>query len=780
MPYLRAKTVLRNLKRIDQLYEDRDQSSKPLAIGSGEYDPYLAQFQELFPDIFGSLPNLQDESAGDRQNLGQGVKRDFLQKRKKQGEASANKSRSRLWPPMIRVDPHQFLPPPHRELPFKRGRPVQAPTKHVIEDTMPAPLLGMESKVAKAGENTRPQTEPRGGAPIWPTKAAWAMHQRRHGSSKLESLASAERARKQAILAAMLDERRDCRIQSSHVLTALESNQRAKSSARNVVSKVESAILTSVASKRREWLQGNPFAYSKPYTATSFPRRIPDFRDICIPELWRPFTATDRRTSLTEATFPAMMTNKPASVQYINLYRTSQKRRRRNSLEEFWRDLSAKSQMALTGETARLEEQLRTKIPKLDVDYVTKRLDELPLKLQADVKRWKELQKKLEVLKKQDDDIRLRINRVPGSSSNDWENKRNATVNRWMDLHHHRELPAKVSIAPILSDTVIRAQKAKTVFESYFTYDNEELMEVISKPTAVRTMTDMRIIFKNLRALKAFERMSNFVLLQLCAVVLHISVGDGKYVFRQGTPGKEWYILLRGSVSIFVRDGEQGVPKLLTNLGSGDGFGEIALRNDQPRSASVLATSDCDLALVQKDDYNRILRHLQEEEVKGKILFMKKLPAFRACTEFQLRSLASFMQSKLYDKGSEVLREGILVDRVGFIRKGKCTCSQTVDVSKKVVNIGTLSEKECFGQAALNNISVSTVSRFTITAKEPTEVLSVSIFNISPEVSASIEPFKFSNGLSNDEMFTLLEKQEVAKKWTKYKAHVIQQIPKKW
>jgi CRP-like cAMP-binding protein len=46
----------------------------------------------------------------------------------------------------------------------------------------------------------------------------------------------------------------------------------------------------------------------------------------------------------------------------------------------------------------------------------------------------------------------------------------------------------------------------------------------------------------------------------------------------------------------------------LRQLGDGDCFGEIGLLLSAPRNASVKATAQCDLFVLKKSDFNRIMR----------------------------------------------------------------------------------------------------------------------------------------------------------------------------
>ena len=70
-----------------------------------------------------------------------------------------------------------------------------------------------------------------------------------------------------------------------------------------------------------------------------------------------------------------------------------------------------------------------------------------------------------------------------------------------------------------------------------------------------------------------------------------ITVEAGRWFFREGERGASIYWLEQGSVAICMRRGDADVE--LRRLGPGDCFGEVALFDFGPRSASVLALEPC-------------------------------------------------------------------------------------------------------------------------------------------------------------------------------------------
>jgi transcriptional regulator with AAA-type ATPase domain/polyferredoxin len=81
----------------------------------------------------------------------------------------------------------------------------------------------------------------------------------------------------------------------------------------------------------------------------------------------------------------------------------------------------------------------------------------------------------------------------------------------------------------------------------------------------------------------------------------------GAFVFREGDAGDSLYIVMDGRVSVFSTNDEGG-ETMLTELGPGESFGEMALLAGEPRSASVRASEGTRLLRLMKNEFDRLLQ----------------------------------------------------------------------------------------------------------------------------------------------------------------------------
>jgi CRP/FNR family cyclic AMP-dependent transcriptional regulator len=85
-----------------------------------------------------------------------------------------------------------------------------------------------------------------------------------------------------------------------------------------------------------------------------------------------------------------------------------------------------------------------------------------------------------------------------------------------------------------------------------------------------------------------------------------VKVAQGKTLVTEGSPGHEFFLILEGSASV-TRNGRK-----IATLGPGQYFGELALLDRGPRSATVTADTDLEVLVLGQREFAGVL-----DEVPG-------------------------------------------------------------------------------------------------------------------------------------------------------------------
>lgn len=91
----------------------------------------------------------------------------------------------------------------------------------------------------------------------------------------------------------------------------------------------------------------------------------------------------------------------------------------------------------------------------------------------------------------------------------------------------------------------------------------------------------------------------------------------GETILREDEPGDLFFVIVRGQVKVFV-DSEHGREVVLTHLQTGDFFGEMALFENDTRSASVSALTPSELVVLRRKDFLVVLE--QEFSIARRVL----------------------------------------------------------------------------------------------------------------------------------------------------------------
>lgn len=81
----------------------------------------------------------------------------------------------------------------------------------------------------------------------------------------------------------------------------------------------------------------------------------------------------------------------------------------------------------------------------------------------------------------------------------------------------------------------------------------------------------------------------------------------GEVVFHAGDPGDSLFIVSAGSVRITITAEDGAVPAILTTIGPGGFFGELALLDGAPRSATATAVDAVETLVLRRAAFDRLV-----------------------------------------------------------------------------------------------------------------------------------------------------------------------------
>jgi CRP/FNR family transcriptional regulator len=92
----------------------------------------------------------------------------------------------------------------------------------------------------------------------------------------------------------------------------------------------------------------------------------------------------------------------------------------------------------------------------------------------------------------------------------------------------------------------------------------------------------------------------------LAKIVVTRQFKAGDVIVNEGEPGVALYIISKGRVEVIKGRIGFGQESIIANLAAGDFFGEMALFDDAPRSASVRALEDTECLVMSKWDLKTV------------------------------------------------------------------------------------------------------------------------------------------------------------------------------
>jgi uncharacterized membrane protein len=101
--------------------------------------------------------------------------------------------------------------------------------------------------------------------------------------------------------------------------------------------------------------------------------------------------------------------------------------------------------------------------------------------------------------------------------------------------------------------------------------------------------------------IRMFDHLDEDDRTSLANVIDELKVAEGHTLFQAGDPGDSLFIVVTGEIELFIKD-TVGQKIVLHAAQPGDMFGELAMLDSGPRTATALALIDSEVLVLDRDD----------------------------------------------------------------------------------------------------------------------------------------------------------------------------------
>lgn len=114
--------------------------------------------------------------------------------------------------------------------------------------------------------------------------------------------------------------------------------------------------------------------------------------------------------------------------------------------------------------------------------------------------------------------------------------------------------------------------------------------------------------YNRLKTLQPFELMSPEKMHAVMEKMVEQDYAPGQDIIVQGEKGDKYYVIKSGRVDVLKKKRGEDAISHIAELTDGDAFGEEALIRDDPRNATCRAASDTTVLVLNKKDFNDIVK----------------------------------------------------------------------------------------------------------------------------------------------------------------------------
>nr|XP_004225769.1 uncharacterized protein LOC101242145 [Ciona intestinalis] len=217
---------------------------------------------------------------------------------------------------------------------------------------------------------------------------------------------------------------------------------------------------------------------------------------------------------------------------------------------------------------------------------------------------------------------------------------------------------------------------------------------ILMKNAWERSEEELELIHSVVDQMKCFAKYTPMVRHELARVMHFETFEDGRVIIQEGHQGFSMYFIVTGSVMVQVSqvDNRTGERKnhVVSEIPAGSSFGELALIQEDKRSATIVCKGTSQFLRLDKPDFNMVLRRSCEQEWEDKMQMLRSLSFFSNWSKNGLSYINRNCRVVEFPIESIILGDTTETpEHMYFIVSGICKIVKQVTILETTSHLGT-------------------------------------------------------------------------------------------
>ncbi|OMJ66766.1 hypothetical protein SteCoe_36282 [Stentor coeruleus] len=226
------------------------------------------------------------------------------------------------------------------------------------------------------------------------------------------------------------------------------------------------------------------------------------------------------------------------------------------------------------------------------------------------------------------------------------------------------KFPNTIKLTEFIPEWLLSRPDFKEAVKAMEISEKERIPLILDTYYLNRSEDDKKIMNNYLSSVEFFHDLPHTVIAETGNRLFKQSFSKGEKIITKGIEADCLCILYKGSADVII----DGI--VVASKYEGDVVGELTLDYRMPRSADVVAITDCLVFKLMRDDYEIAILNIKRREKQKNLEMLKRIKFFNSWTDMKLLRISTLLNTRHFKKDTVVYERNDPSTCLYFVQEG--------------------------------------------------------------------------------------------------------------